>query len=289
MRLVNYFSGIIAITGAAGFIVTVVILHYLHPGHNLVHEMMGEIVFGPHGPLMQVAFLSFAVSVFGVQLGLGHIGAPAALRMLLSLAAACLLGAGNFRLNTAPELHTALISLAFVLLVLVMYLLPKNTPALGAWSNRIVSRGLATATAVSVALGGAMPSGIAQRAAAGFILLWLFWTGWRIILAEGTQRYSTMNQLLKVLMFFVMLAAIVIFYMIAFVIPNYHPGLGLLGGNPHVKVWMCGHPQYALIRERVSIKKEVEALFGRPRMLFYQKKSPGMFLEAEVEQWEYGN
>lgn len=65
-------------------------------------------------------------------------------------------------------------------------------------------------------------------------------------------------------MFFVLLGGLAIFYLFAFILPRYHPGMGLLGGNPHVKVGMCGHPKYAAIREGVTTKKKVERLFGNP-------------------------
>jgi hypothetical membrane protein len=181
------FAGLITIAGAAGFIIITVLLHFLQPQYDPANQFMSELVFGPHGSLMLIAFSCFATSVFGAQWGFGLIGSPRTVRLLLFLAGVCLLGAGIFRLNTEPELHVGLIASAFVMLVLTMYVLPKRMRALPASSLRNVSWGLATGTTISVALGGTIPAGIAQRTAAACILLWLFYAGWQIITGKIIQ------------------------------------------------------------------------------------------------------
>lgn len=163
--------------GVIGFVAVVVALQFLQPDYDPIHQHISELAIGRYGSVMFFAFSSFAISVFSAQQGLGSTRSPQALRLMLSVAAACLFGAGIFKLNDAAVIHVALIALAFVLLVLAMYFLPQLVAGFNSRRSRITSWGLAAGTAVSVASGGSLPDGIAQRAAAVCILIWLFWVG----------------------------------------------------------------------------------------------------------------
>lgn len=180
-RTITIFAGFITLAGVGGFISIVVALHFVQPQYDPAHQFMSELVFGPRGSLMKIAFPCFAASVLAAQWGFGRIGSQHTVRLLLFLAGGCLLGAGIFRLNTEPELHVGMIASAFVMLVLAMYLLPVQVHALRTRSDRIVCWGLAAGTSFCVGLGNTIPSGIAQRAAAACILLWLSYAGWSII------------------------------------------------------------------------------------------------------------
>ena len=126
--------------------------------------------------------LSFALSVFAAQKGLQQYQTPVILRLFLIVAAGCLLGAGFFRLDTATNVHIALVSIAFVLIVLVMYLLPRNVAAFKTSVHKIISWTLGAGTATFVALSQKIvPMGIGQRGAALCILIWLVWIGRSLI------------------------------------------------------------------------------------------------------------
>jgi len=177
-------AGIVAIAGGFIFVIIVLALHILQPNYDPVHQHMSELAIGPYGLLMLIAFSSFATAVFSVQVGLRPLGAPLMFRILLMAAAFCLLGAGIVKLDAAPFLHVGFIAAVFVLLVVAMYLLPRTILWFHTSAARFASWGLAAVTTLSVSLGGRIPAGIAQRIAASCILLWLFWTGWHIIIAN---------------------------------------------------------------------------------------------------------
>ena len=122
----------IAIAGSVGFLTIVIALHFLQPFYDPVQQHMSELALGPHGSLMLMAFSSFAISVYSIQRGLRILRAPQILRMILASAAICLFGSGMVKLNSVPVLHVVLIALAFLLLVIAMYLLPQTTPLLRA-------------------------------------------------------------------------------------------------------------------------------------------------------------
>ena len=175
-------TGWIVIGGALGFILIVMCLHIVQPDYDPVHQLISELALGRYGSFMLLAFFSFALSVFTVQAGLHQCQAPLIIRLFLNIAAISLLGAGVFRLGSATELHIALVAVAFVLIVLVMYLLPRNVAAFNSPSHTFVSWTLGACTAICVAIGQHLvPLGIGQRGAALCILMWLVWVGYRLI------------------------------------------------------------------------------------------------------------
>ena len=182
----KYIVGWIVIGGAIGFILIVIYLHIVQQGYDPVHQLMSELALGRHGFFMLLAFLSFALSVFTAQIGLHQRKSPIMIRLFLIIAAASLLGAGVFRLGSATELHIALVAIAFILMVLVMYLLPRNVPAFNTPTHKLISWTIGACTAASIALGQHLiPMGIGQRGAALCILMWLVWIGYRLIRARG--------------------------------------------------------------------------------------------------------
>ena len=143
---------------------------------------MSELALGKLGSFMLLAFSSFALSIFALQIGLQQYQTPLIIRLFLVIAAFCLLGAGFFRLDTATDVHIAFVSIAFVLIVLVMYLLPRNVAAFGDSAPKFISWTLGAGTATFVALGQyLLPMGIGQRGAALCISVWLVWGGRNLI------------------------------------------------------------------------------------------------------------
>lgn len=177
----NYLAGAFTIGGAITFVATVVGLQLVQPGYDLIHQHMSELASGRAGGLMMVAFAGFGASIYSAQIGLQYLSAPKTIRYLLCCAAISMVGAGIFKLDEAALTHVSLIASAFILLVLSMYLLPLSVARFSSYSSRIVSWGLAVGTAVSVALGGRIPEGIAQRIAAVCIIGWLVWIGLKTI------------------------------------------------------------------------------------------------------------
>jgi hypothetical membrane protein len=159
----QHLAGGISIVGAAAFVIIVAVLHLLQPAYDGRYQLMSELALGPHGWAMLPAFGCLAVSVAGVQQGLLSLRAHWPIQFLLVTAAVCLLGAGVFRLGDATELHVALVAVAFVLLVLAMYLAPSQVRDLSSPRVKAVSWALAVATAFGV-LGGhsVLPLGIGQ-------------------------------------------------------------------------------------------------------------------------------
>ncbi len=182
----NKNTGWIVIAGAIGFILTVICLHIVQPNYDPVNQLMSELALGRHGSFMILAFSSFALSVFTAQIGLIQHNTPTILRLFLIIAAICLFGAGVFRLGSATELHIVLVTIAFVLIVMAMYLLPRNVSAFKTLTNSIISWSLGVGTATCIALGqNLVPAGIGQRGAVLCILFWLGWIGYNLIRKKG--------------------------------------------------------------------------------------------------------
>jgi hypothetical protein len=144
--------------------------------YNPMEQRMSELALGKFGFLMFWAFISLSLSIFALSLGLQQYHPPVIFRVLLTASSICLLGGGIFRLDKAPNTHITMVSIAFVLLVLVMYLMPQNLNGFNASKYKIISWVSGTGTAVFIALGqNIIPMGISQRGAALFILFWLIW------------------------------------------------------------------------------------------------------------------
>ena len=97
------------------------------------------------------------------------------------MAALGFLGAGIFPLGRASEWHIALIAIAFVAVVLAMYLIPSVVSTQFGGRVRMVSWCLAGGTALGVLLGHSLlPIGVGQRLAAACVVSWLCFAGTRL-------------------------------------------------------------------------------------------------------------
>ena len=177
----RHWGPVATIVGVAVFIVTVIALHLLQPDYNPRHQLMSELALGQYGWAMFLAFLGLAVAVFGVQAAIGSYRAVRGYRILLNIAAMLFLTAGVFPLGDTSTIHIGAITLAFVLSVLAMYFFPSSAGEASIVAPPIVSWTLAAGVAASVALGNLMPIGIAQRLAAGCLLVWLAILSWRLL------------------------------------------------------------------------------------------------------------
>jgi hypothetical protein len=130
---------------------------------------------------MLFAFLFIAVSTLSVAVGIAQVQRSPSLEMVLALAVLGFLGAGVFPLGRASEWHIALIAIAFVAIVLAMYLLPSVAPAQFGGRAKVLSWCLAGGTALSVLLGfSILPIGVSQRLAAACVVFWLCFAGARL-------------------------------------------------------------------------------------------------------------
>jgi hypothetical membrane protein len=174
-------AGSLAITGAIGFVVVVSILHVLQPGYDFAHQLMSELALGPYGWAMLPAFLFIATSTLSIALGIAQVQRSPWLQVVFALATLGFLGAGVFPLGRASEWHISLIAVAFVAVVLAMYLAPSIAPTHFGGKARIVSWCLAAGTVLSVFLGhSVLPIGIGQRLAAACVVTWLCFAGTRL-------------------------------------------------------------------------------------------------------------
>jgi hypothetical membrane protein len=174
-------AGALAIAGAVAFIGVVGTLHALQPGYDPVDQLMSELALGPHGWAMLVAFALLAASTLSLGLGIAEAQRAPWLQAVLAVAALGFLGAGVFPLGRASEWHIVLIAVAFVAVVLAMYLLPTLAPArFGGMAGKI-SWLLAAGTALGVFLGhSVLPIGVGQRLAAVCVVAWLCFVGARL-------------------------------------------------------------------------------------------------------------
>jgi hypothetical protein len=172
----NRIGSFITLAGVVGFVSIVTFLHFIQAGYDPVHQFMSELALGRHGFLMLWAFLSFALSVAGAIKILAAYKAHIGIKLLLGIASLSLAGAGIFTLGAATTLHITLIALAFFMLVLSMYLIPRLITAFQTPLTMAFCWGLGAGTALFVGLGqGPLPTGLAQRLAAACLLLWLSW------------------------------------------------------------------------------------------------------------------
>lgn len=170
------FKSIIVTIGVLGFVLIVTTLHIVQNNYNPTHQLMSELALGQHGSYMLFAFLSFSVAIFVAQQILGAYENSMSVRMLMVIASFFIAGAGLFKLDNYINLHVGLVAVAFILIVLSMYLVPRFIPQFQELLPNSVCWLLGVGTVVSVALGRSLISiGIAQRLAASCILIWLLW------------------------------------------------------------------------------------------------------------------
>jgi hypothetical protein len=130
---------------------------------------------------MLPAFFLIAASTFSIAIGIGCLQRARWLQGVLILAGLGFLGAGVFPLGQASEWHIALIAIAFVAVVLAMYLIPSVVPTQFDGRVKVVSWCLAGGTALSVLLGHSLlPIGVGQRLAAACVVAWLCFAGIRL-------------------------------------------------------------------------------------------------------------
>lgn len=178
---VSRWTGALAIAGATGFVVIVIILHLLQPDYQPVNQLMSELALGKHGGAMLVAFFSIAASTFSIALGIAKSPGSPWLRAALTVASLGFLGAGVFPLGETGTLHISFIAMAFVATVLAMYLFPSVIKNRTDSRNKWVSWCLACGTVVGVLLGQTvLPIGVGQRLAGACVVAWLYFTGMRL-------------------------------------------------------------------------------------------------------------
>jgi len=142
---------------------------------------MSELALGAYGWAMLLAFLFIAASTLSLALGIAQVQRSPWIQVVLAAAALGFLGAGVFPLGQASEWHIALIAIAFVAVVLAMYLLPSVAPAQFGGKAKSVSWCLPAGTALSVFLGHSiLPIGVGQRLAAACVVIWLCFAGARL-------------------------------------------------------------------------------------------------------------
>ena len=183
MNKARKISGLLIIFGVIGFILIVVYLQAIQKGYDPLEQQMSELALGKQGSLLILAFACLALSIFNVKIGLQPYQLPTFLNSIIIVASICMLGAGIFRIGVATNLHIALVSIAFILIVLVMYFLPNEGGEFGSSVNKVFSWSAGIGTAASIALGqNIVPLGIGQRAAALCMSVWLLWIGMRLVL-----------------------------------------------------------------------------------------------------------
>ena len=175
MKNINLNSSIV-ILGVLGFAGIALGLHIVQDNYNPAHQLMSELALGEYGSFMLAAFLSLAVAVFTAQSIISSYKSNLTVRILLVIASFSFAGAGVFKLGAYTDLHVGLIAVAFVSVVLTMYLLPRLIPPLQRRIPTIVCWAFGISTAVSVVSSDTLlPGGVAQRMATGCILCWLIW------------------------------------------------------------------------------------------------------------------
>jgi hypothetical protein len=172
----------VGFAGLLGFVTIVLALHCLQPEYDARRQLVSELALGPYGWAMMPAFVALALSLLGVQHGLGALGVPVAPRALLGAAAAGMLVAGLFPLGRATVLHVVAVAVGFTLIALAVYLLQVRAGALQSRASRAGSWLLGAGAVVSLASASCgVPLGVAQRLATACVLGWLCLLSRRLI------------------------------------------------------------------------------------------------------------
>lgn len=167
--------------GVTVFLVIVVLLHFVQRGYDPLVQFMSELALGKFGALLVTAFIGLSAAAAATAANIRVHGAPQAPAALLSLAAACFLGAGLVTLATSAPIHILFVASAFILCGLTMYLLPLTVAAFAAAPYRLASWGSCVAMAAPTGLGGSvLLPGVAQRLSAAGLLVWLLLVAWRL-------------------------------------------------------------------------------------------------------------
>ena len=160
--------------GCGLFVGAVTALQLAQPGHDPFRQRMSELALGRFGGAMLAAFLSFGLAAFAAGLLVLRRTGRRMLAACLLVAALAHAGAGVFSLADAPRLHVSLVALAAAAQLLAMTLAPVSAAGSAPVLSRFVSWGLTLVAAGLIGLPGTrLPPGLAQRATAGVLLLWL--------------------------------------------------------------------------------------------------------------------
>ena len=167
---------IVIIIAVFGYVSIVAVLHIVQTDYDATHQLMSELALGDYGAFMSLAFFSFAIALFSAQQILANYQNALPIRMMFLISSCSFAGAGVFDLGKYTNLHILLVAVAFILIVLSMYLLPRLIVEFHQRSTVIICWSCGLGIAIMVASGQVLiPIGVAQRLAAGLILIWLIW------------------------------------------------------------------------------------------------------------------
>lgn len=170
------FKSIIIIFAVIGFASIVTVLHVVQKDYDATHQLMSELALGDYGTFMSLAFFFFAIALFSAQHILADYKNGLPVRVMFLVSSCSFAGAGVFELGKHTNLHISFVAVAFILIVLSMYLLPRLVVEFRQRSAVIICWSSGLGIAIIVASGQVLiPLGIAQRGAAGLILTWLIW------------------------------------------------------------------------------------------------------------------
>lgn len=167
--------------GAAIFVLVSIALHLATPGYDPRDRFMSELALGPQGRWMLLAFIGISAATGSTASNLYLHGARRLLYFLLSAASLCFLGAGVITLADSIRAHVWLVAGAFFSTGMAMYLLPRAVARFADARAKAVSWGLLGVMCATTGLGGTvLPDGVAQRIAAGALVAWIIFVGFRL-------------------------------------------------------------------------------------------------------------
>ncbi len=137
-------NSIITALGVTVFLAIVITLHVIQIqiGYSPTDQLMSELALGKYGFAMFFAFISLAVACLGSERILHSARSSIVISMLLWGASLSFFGAGYFKLGSHTEIHIGLVSLAFILLGLTMYLTPRLISGFNSLSSYCICWGL---------------------------------------------------------------------------------------------------------------------------------------------------
>src|SRR5438105_11667136 len=99
------------------FVSIVVLLQVIQPGYDGRRQFLSELVLGPRGALMTVAFIELGAAIALLAMSRVRPSDSNQCRVLLGVAGVCIVLAGLFPIGRDPELHEPLIFMAFFALI----------------------------------------------------------------------------------------------------------------------------------------------------------------------------
>lgn len=165
-------AGVLLFTGIVAY------LQFQEPNYRPKTQYMSELASGECGQLMIVAFFALGATMTGAAVKFRFLGAPWPIQTLAAFAGLLFAGAGVVTLEMHALAHIVLVFCSFGLFVAGILAAPLIWPPARHLKYRIVTYGSAGLTLLSTAMSGyGVPEGLAQRGAAGGIMLWLIWFG----------------------------------------------------------------------------------------------------------------